>query len=447
MINTTPLSATDMVLALVTDNVSAVELCDDAIARINNDRELNAVVVQDFERAREQAKLADLDIQRRIRKPLLGVPMTVKESFKVAGLPTSWGLKPYANNVAQEDAVAVARLKNAGAIILGKTNVAQGLGDFECNNPVYGRTVNPIDRSRTPGGSSGGSAAALAAGLVPLELGSDIGGSLRVPAHFCGVMGHKPTFGLVPMRGHELSHFIVAPDPLAVAGPMARTAEDLQLALGVLAGPNGWQQSGYLLEHRPAKLPSPQGLRVLIIREHPVIPTSKDVVNAINTAADRLRQQGAVILEDTTLLPDLKAINGNYGAILRTIMTRGAPNIAEPLTAHQWLALMDRRLHWQNQWKALFDRIDVVLAPVFSRTAFPHMWAPYMATSQIEIDGKLSRYRDQLAWASLATLVGLPATVAPVSRDKEGLPIGVQVIGPMFEDAATIKVAGWIAQA
>ncbi|TDK65645.1 amidase family protein [Sapientia aquatica] len=440
-----PLSATEMVAALNSGKVSALELCDDAIARIDDDVELNAVVVKDFDRAREQAKLADQAIRRKERKPLLGVPMTVKESFNVAGLPTSWGLTTYANNIAQEDAVAVTRLKSAGAIILGKTNVAQALGDFESNNPVYGRTVNPIDRSRTPGGSSGGSAAALAAGLVPLELGSDIGGSIRAPAHFCGVMGHKSTYGLIPIRGHELSNFAVAPDPLAVIGPMARSAEDLQLALNVLAGPDDWQQSAYRLELRPAKLSNPQGLRVLVVKDHPIIPTSAEVAHAVDVAAERLRLQGALISENTTLVPDLKAIHGNYVAILRTIISRGMPVAEAPLTAHQWMTLMDRRLYWQQQWKVLFDSVDVIIAPAFSRSAFAHLSAPNMASTQIEIDGQLSMYRDQLAWSGLATLVGLPATVAPVCKNEQGLPLGVQVIGPLFDDASTIKVAGWIA--
>ena len=191
--------AGELAAAIATGRLSALEACDAAIRRIEaRDAAINAVVVRDFERAREQARERDLRRARGERGPLLGVPMTVKESFDVAGLPTHWGLLPFRDHRPREDALAVARLKAAGAVILGKTNVPPALADWQATNPIHGRTVNPHDPTRSPGGSSGGSAAALASGMVPLELGSDIGGSIRVPAHFCGVFGHKPSFGLLP---------------------------------------------------------------------------------------------------------------------------------------------------------------------------------------------------------------------------------------------------------
>src|SRR6185437_5998887 len=198
------------------------------------DTEINAVVVRDFDRAREAARAADAALARGERRPLLGLPMTVKESNNVAGLPTTWGFEPFKDFRASDDAVAVARLRAAGAVILGKTNIPPFLADWQSNNPVYGRTRNPYDLARSPGGSSGGAAAALAARMIPLEFGSDIGGSIRVPAAFCGVYGHKPSFDLVPLRGHqppgaEGGSGIL----LAVVGPLARTARDLSLALDV----------------------------------------------------------------------------------------------------------------------------------------------------------------------------------------------------------------------
>ena len=189
--------------ALQARKISTVELTDHVIARIEAlDQKLNAVVVRDFDRAREAAKAADAALGRGERRPLLGVPITIKESFNVAGLPTTWGIVAAKGFVPQEDAVTVARLKAAGAVILGKTNVPLMLADWQSFNDIYGTTNNPWDLGRTPGGSSGGSAAALAAGFGPLSLGSDIGGSLRVPPNFCGVYGHKPTYGIIPTRGH-----------------------------------------------------------------------------------------------------------------------------------------------------------------------------------------------------------------------------------------------------
>jgi amidase len=234
-------TATDLVKALADRQVSACELLDAAIARIEAlDPKLNAVVVRDFDRARAAADAADAALARGERRPLLGLPMTVKEQFGVAGLPTSWGYPKFKDWHAEVDAVAVRRLKTAGAIVIGKTNVPTGLTDWQSFNEVYGTTNNPWDVSRTPGGSSGGAAAALAAGFVPLELGSDIGGSLRAPAHYCGVFAHKPSLDLVPQRGSGPPQTPAIPirGDLAVAGPMARNAADLALELDVLAGPD-----------------------------------------------------------------------------------------------------------------------------------------------------------------------------------------------------------------
>src|SRR5262249_3372140 len=214
---------------------------------------INAIVVRDFDRAISAAKTADAAIARGERKPLLGVPMTVKESHNVAGLPTTWGFAQFKDFIAAEDSVGVKRLKAAGAIIVGKTNVPVGLADWQSVNPVYGRTRNPWNLDRSPGGSSGGSSAALAARMTPLEFGSDIGGSIRVPAGFCGVYGHKPSFGIIPRRGQSPPGADGAPTPLSVVGPMARTAADLEVALGVLAGPDEEEATAYRLELPPAR--------------------------------------------------------------------------------------------------------------------------------------------------------------------------------------------------
>ena len=260
-------SATELAAALAARRVSALELADAAIARIEaRDGPINAVVVRDFDRARDAAKAADAALARGDRRPLLGLPMTVKESHNVAGLKTTWGFEGFKDYTASEDAVGVARLKAAGAVILGKTNVPPFLADYQSNNPIYGRTGNPWDLTRTPGGSSGGAAAALAAGMVPLEFGSDIGGSIRMPAHFCGVYGHKPSFNLVPTRGHQPPMTPAGAGVLLlVLGPLARTAADLTLALDVLAGPDTADAVGYRLALPPARHAKLSDYRVLVL--------------------------------------------------------------------------------------------------------------------------------------------------------------------------------------
>src|SRR5216683_1156067 len=250
-------TAGELTTALANRKISARELLDAAISRIEAlDPKINAVVVRDFDRARAAADAADAALARGERRPLLGLPMTVKEQFNVAGLPTTWGDPKLKDWRPDFDALAVTRLKGAGAIIIGKTNVPLRLIDWQSYNEVYGTTNNPWDVGRTPGGSSGGAAAALAAGFVPLELGSDIGGSLRAPAHFCGVFSHKPTLDLVPQRGSGPPQIPAVPvrGDLAVYGPMARSAADLALELDVLAGPDEMAEGiGYKLA-----LPSPR---------------------------------------------------------------------------------------------------------------------------------------------------------------------------------------------
>src|SRR5215470_3500207 len=271
-------SIAELTQALRSRSLSASELLEHVIARIEVvDQRLNAVVVRDFDRAQATAKAADAALARGDRRPLLGIPVTLKEPFNIAGLPTTWGYPEFRDFVPTEDALVVSRLKGAGAVVIGKTNIPLGLRDFQSYNDIYGTTNNPWDVSRSPGGSSGGSAASLAAGFETLSVGSDIGGSVRVPAHFCGIYAHKPTFGLVPLRGYNLPPAPPVPGSgdLGVAGPLARHASDLAVALDVIAGPDGAREGiGYRLA-----LPSPRhgdlkDFRVLVIDTHPLMPTS-----------------------------------------------------------------------------------------------------------------------------------------------------------------------------
>jgi amidase len=302
-------SAGNLVQALASREISSRELVDGAIARIEAlDPKINAVVVRDFNRARAAADAADAALARGERRPLLGVPMTVKEHFNIAGLPTTWGFPKFKDWRPDFDALAVQRLKASGAIILGKTNVPLNLADWQSYSEVYGATNNPWDLGRTPGGSSGGPAAALAAGFTPLEFGSDIAGSLRCPAHFCGVFSHKSSLDLVPQRGAGPPQAPATPvrGDLSVIGPMARSAADLMLLLDVTAGPDELMEGiGYKLQLPPPRRTKLSEFRVLVLDRHPLCPTETNVSGALDMLADRLARTGSTIFRASANLPDL----------------------------------------------------------------------------------------------------------------------------------------------
>jgi len=467
--------AGEQAAALAARQVSALELTDLAIARIErHDGQLNAVVVRDFDRARAAARDADAALARGERKPLLGVPMTVKEAYNVAGLPTTWGLPSAKDWKPAEDALAVRRLKAAGAVILGKTNVPVFLADWQSYNDIYGTTRNPWDVTRTPGGSSGGSAAALAAGYVALELGSDIGGSLRVPAHYCGVFAHKPTHALVPSRGHVPPFVPALPGEidLAVIGPMARSAADLALALDLIAGPDEPQAIAYRLALPAPRHAALKDFRVLVIDAHPVIPADGATRAALDRLAENLAGAGAKVARSSPQVPDLAAMAGIYTQLLIPIFTADIPieayRLAQAaaatfaaddrsldaqrargavLTHRDWIGADRVRTGMAARWRELFAAFDVVLCPVMPTPASPHDHSPEQRKRRIKIDGVEHSYLDQIVWPGIATLVGLPATAAPIGRSPDGLPIGVQIIGPYLEDRTPIAFAGLIERA
>jgi amidase len=398
-------------------------------------------VVRDFDRAREAARAADAALARGERRPLLGLPMTVKESHNVAGLPTTWGFEGFKGWIAPQDALGVARLKAAGAVILGKTNVPPFLADYQSSNPIYGRTRNPWDLSRTPGGSSGGAAAALAAGMIPLEFGSDIGGSIRMPAHFCGVYGHKPSYGLVPILGHEPP--MTPPGAavlLAVVGPLARTAADLNLALDVLAGPDTAEAVAYRLVLPPPRHARLTDYRVLILTESPLSPVDDEIRAGIHDLGSRLAALGAKVTHGSDLVPDLEEVNRVYMGILMPTVSRGQPGV-ETVSAHEWMALLDAQARLRSQWARLFEDFDVVLAPVHGTAAFPHDEEPDMGARVLTVNGQQVPYFAPAGWAGLATSANLPATAMPVGLTRGGLPYGLQAIGPHLEDRTTLAFA------
>jgi amidase len=467
-------SARELAGLLAARKVSALELFELAVARIERaDARINAVVVRDFERARDAARAADAALARGERHPLLGVPMTVKEAYNVAGLPTTWGFTT-AKTFPPEDALAVARVKAAGAVILGKTNVPVFLADWQTYNDVYGTTNNPWDVSRTPGGSSGGSAAALAAGFVSLELGSDIGGSLRTPAHFCGVFAHKPSLGLVPSRGHTPPNVPALPfeSDLAVVGPMARSAADLMLALDIIAGPDPRTTGiGFRLQLPPPRHEDLASFRVLVIDTHPLIPTAANVRAALEAVAARLTVRNAKIAYGSALLPDLGEAARIYTRLLSSIFGAYMPQdqylrVAEAakalpgsdqtlaawrtrgtaLSHRDWIMADGARARLRQQWRELFREWDVVLCPPMPTVAFPHDHTPEQKERRIEIDGKSYPYLDQIVWPGVATAPGLPATAVPIGLSNEHLPIGMQIVGPYLEDRTTLRFAELIEQ-
>ena len=463
-------TATEISAALAARKISAVELTQDAIGRIErHDARINAVCVRDFGRALDAAHAADAAFARGERKPLLGIPLTVKESYNVAGLPTTWGIPAQKDFRPSEDALAISRVKDAGGVILGKTNVPLGLGDWQSYNDIYGTTNNPYNLGRTPGGSSGGSSAALAAGYGPLSLGSDIGGSLRVPAFHCGVFAHKPTFALVAPRGHTPPPF--APLPLdrdmAVIGPMARCALDLSLLLDVIAGPDPLEAgTAYKLSLPPPRHSELRNFRVLLVDTDPVMPPDAEVRSAIHRLAANLGKAGVKVERESRLLPDFASSSRLYMRMLLSFLAAGfapeayagtlaaAANLpandmslrAErlrgiALSHRDWVLGEGARAHLRAQWRALFKSFDAVICPVMPTPAYPHDHSPDQETRRINIDGKDYVYADQLAWPGIATLPGLPATAIPIGLSPEGLPIGVQIVGPWLEDRTPLKLA------
>jgi amidase len=463
-------SATDIAAALTAKKVSAVELAQDVIGRIErHDGKINAVCVRDFARGLEAARAADTALARGETKPLLGIPMTVKESYNVAGLPTTWGFPAQKDFVPPEDALSISRVKDAGGVILGKTNVPLALADWQSYNDIYGTTNNPYDLGRTPGGSSGGSSAALAAGYGPLSMGSDIGGSLRVPAFHCGVYAHKPTFALLPSRGHTAPPIPPLPfnRDLAVIGPMARSAKDLSLLLDVIAEPDPLEAGkAYHLALPSARHDEMKTFRVLLIDTDPVMPTSTAVRAAIERLAVNLGKAGVAVTRQSPLLPDFGASTRLYMRLLLSFlaasfqpeiyagavtaaatlspddMTLGAERLRGIALSHRdWVIADGGRARLRAQWRELFKSFDAVICPVMPTPAYPHDHSLDQEARRIEIDGKPYVYPDQLAWPGIATLPGLPATAIPIGLSPEGLPIGVQIVGPWLEDRTPLKLA------
>jgi amidase len=451
--------------------IGCLELLDFFLARAErHNGALNAIVAWQVDKARERARAADAALARgEPWGPLHGVPMTVKESFNVAGLPTTWGNPLWKDNIAVDNAVVVDRLLAAGAVIFGKTNVPLMLMDMQSFNDIYGTTNNPWDISRTPGGSSGGEAAALAAGLSALGAGSDIASSLRNPAHYCGIYGHKPSWGLIPSRGQSPSGML-SPTDISVVGPMARHAEDLGLAMRVLVGPDVLQQAAWRVELPPPRHRRLGDFRIAVWRHSPLCEIDASVEERFAAALAALAGAGAAVEEAARPAIDdaehhrlfmllLRAataarLSESDFAAQRTIAATLAPEdmsfratMARGVTLDHrgWGIANEARTRLRHLWRDFFARFDVLLVPVAATAAFPHDHNPDRDRRMVEVNGKPTPYGDQRFWAGLASLSHLPATAAPLGLSKAGLPVGVQIIGAEGEDRTTIEFARLLA--
>ena len=462
------LSARALTRAIKDGRLTAREALEHCVERQQrHGARLNAIVIDRLDAARREAAAIDRVLATGGEVgPLAGVPITVKESFDVEGLPTTWGLERHCGNVAARTAVAVQRLVDAGAIVWGKSNVPVLLADWQTHNPIYGVTNNPWDTGRTPGGSSGGAAAALAAGLTTLEYGSDIGGSIRGPAHYCGVYGHKPTYGLVPTLGHALPETYLATD-MSVVGPLARSAADLELALRLTAGP-----TGVMARALRCVLPAPRrrdlrSLRVAVLPDHPVAPVDAAISAALQRLADFLAARGAQVTFPVALPFDVAAHDRLYVLLRRAATSMRAHDDAafarlleerrqldpadrryaaeqvrgNTLHHREWLQLDNERHRLRRVWDDFFRDYDVLLCPAAATTAFPHNRSGQRWERSIVVNGGPQADTTQIFWMGYASVGLLPATVAPIERAADGLPIGVQIVGPQYEDLTTLRVA------
>ena len=448
-----------------TKQLSSLEATDLFIERIEGlDADINAVVVRDFDRARDEAGKRD----RQLAKgdgvgPLHGVPMTIKEQYHRVGLPTTFGFPELAYNIPSWDSDMAGALQAAGAVLVGKTNVPLVGADFQTYNDIYGTTNNPWDLARSPGGSSGGSAAALAAGFTPLEAGSDIAGSIRNPAHFCGVYGHKPTWGIVSQRGHATVVKHPVPDmDLVACGPLARTPEDLALALDVVAGPSIWN-SGWRLDLPPPAKTRLDEFRVAVWPSDDVAPVDDEIASRVRMVAQVLREAGATVSEVARPDIDPRRSHETYQNLSYSLVNawvppeqyernkrdaaRYAPNDTSDravsarsmvLSHAAWVRADARRGRLRLRWAEFFRDWDILICPQMAVAAFEHDHTTPIPDRTVLVNGAPQDYFRQAFWSGLATAPYLPSTVFPTGPSRQGLPIGLQAVGAAYHDYQTI---------
>ena len=460
-------AAHELVARIKAREITSHELTEHFLGRVDqhNDK-VNAVIAERREFALDRADAADAALARgEDWGPLHGLPMTVKESYAIEGMPSTWGAKHLEDNIATTNALAIQRLEAAGAVIFGKTNVPLMLADFQSYNDVYGTTNNPWSLDSTPGGSSGGSAAALASGMSPLEAGSDIGGSIRNPAHFCGVFGHKPTWNMLPPRGHATPG-VLTPSDISVIGPLARSARDLEIAVDVMAGPDEIQSRGMSLNLKPLEKRIDE-LKVAVWRDDDFAPVDATVAERVDLVADALASAGA------TLDWDARPVDATYShTVYQTLLTatmasrmpyvdyaeliRSASELDstddsrranqyrdQTIRFRDWISVNEKRTHLRWTWDEFFGDYDFLLTPIMANSAFRHMQGPFRDRF-INVNNEQQPYFTQLFWAGLTGAVYLPSTIIPTGPDNAGRPIGVQIIGPEYSDRAILQLAQYL---
>jgi amidase len=464
--------ASELVECLRGGQITSRDLLEHYLDRIaTHNPALQAVVTIDADRARAEADAADTLLSRAGPVgPLHGLPMTVKDQFATSGMRTTFGNRATADYVPNHDALPVSKLRAAGAVVFGKTNLPAMGADVQTYNRTFGTTNNPWDLTRTPGGSSGGAAAAVAAGLTGLELGGDIAGSIRIPAHYCGVYGHKPSFGLVadPPGPAAPPGYRAEPD-IAAPGPLARSADDLELALDVLAGPDPARAAAWRLDLPPARRARLADYRVAAWLDDPDCPTDPEVLAQLRETVSSLRTAGVAVDESARPALSLKDSFRNFQKLLYGAISNGLPfsrswpanwpwMLTPPVpgdnqlsrvlrygaASHRdWILAHEAREEYRRAWAAFFERYDVLLCPVspVAAIAHNHHFGGAIIFRSMRGSGRHRPYMDQMMWAGMVGQAYLPATVAPVGTTPAGLPVGIQIVGPYLEDRTTIDVA------
>lgn len=461
-------TATGMVAAMDRGAVTPLELAEMLIARIEQvNPALNAIVVPTFERAREAARHTGALRAGGQRGPMLGLPITLKESTHVVGTPATAGIPAMKDYQPSHDSRVAASLFAEGAALLGKTNIPLALGDWQSDSPVYGRTNNPWDRGRSPGGSTGGGGAALAAGLTPFEIGSDIGGSIRVPAAYCGVYGHRPSETAVPRSGAFPHQEMPNPGRLmGVQGPLARSVDDLELGMDIIAGPDLGEETGWTLQLPPTRRRELSDFRVAVLPPLSFVSPSSEMAARVDELASFLSARGAHVEQ---AFPDVEPETYfyDYVRLLNVQVTRGwsrderekraallrasgdpvedAQADGYVIDATDYLALLDRRERARHTWKRFFEDWDVLIAPMALDAAFPHDDSAFH-TRRLTIDGQSTWYYLNIVYPMWAIYTGLPSTAFPGGLNSSGLPLGLQAIGPYLEDRTTLHFARLLEQ-
>jgi len=464
-------TAKQLATAIRKKKIGCLELLDLYLKRVDAyNPVLNAIIATDIEGARKRAKAADKAVKAGKKLGALhGVPMTIKESFDVAGLPSTFGDPAYRDFVPRQDSLVARRMKAAGVTLFGKTNVPLNLADWQSTNEIYGTTNNPWDLSRTPGGSSGGSGAALAAGLTGIDAGSDIGASIRNPAHYCGIYGHKPSYGVVSYKGHTRDNVSVG--DITVVGPLARGAEDLEIAMDAIAGPDEIDGRGWKLALPRSKKKKLRDFKVAVLLSDANAEVDQPVQDELQKLATFLGRSKAKVSDTARPAIDTVELNDVYIRMLRAATSmrmpddlhaqavRDAAALADGDTSYfarmqrgnsmshrTWLQLNEKRHRMRLAWDAFFEDYDLMLCPVAVTTAFPHDHVGLRHKRTIVVNNRKVPVVDQIFWAGYAGVTLMPASAAPIGQDRNGLPIGVQIIGRQYDDYTCIQFAKLLEQ-